>query len=122
MKYADRPKLNISGYVGPWLRRPVLTRRPNFRIEILLAIQANQLEEIAQRKRADQQAEQAEVAHAADRADQRDERMNRGKAAIDQRPNEVVDAADYHDAPHDDQDPRNQAALHDQNDGGRNSH
>src|SRR5437867_13367390 len=76
----------------------------DFRLEILLAVHPNQLEEIAERERSDQQAEQPEVAHAADRADQRDERMDGGETEIDEQPDEVVHAADHHPAPADQQD------------------
>src|SRR6266566_3540076 len=81
---------------------PSFTRLRHLRLEILLAIHANQLEEITQREWADEQAQQSEVADAADRADQGDQRMNRGEAAIDQRPDEVVDA------PHDEHTPNDQ--------------
>src|SRR5438094_2415553 len=67
-------------------------RAGRLRLEILLAVHPNQLEEIAQRERANEQAEQPEMRPAADRADQRDERVHLGEAAIDQRENEVVHA------------------------------
>src|SRR6266404_2506287 len=76
-----------------------LPRLRRLRLQILLAIHANQLEEIAQRERPDEQAEQAELRYAADRADQRDEGRHLGEAAIDQRPDEVVHASDHDDTP-----------------------
>src|SRR5256885_5072058 len=69
-------------------------RRGYLRLEILLAIHPDQLEEIAERERADEQAEQPEVAHATDGPDQRNQRVNGGESAINERPDEVVHAAD----------------------------
>src|SRR5712692_8766920 len=73
-----QPWRPLGGAVRPSGRHSPRLR--GLRLEILLAIHANQLEEIAQRERPDEQAEQAEVAHPADGPDQRDERMDRGKA------------------------------------------
>src|SRR5438270_7459805 len=56
---------------------PVRSRLP----EVLLAVHLDQLEEVRQGERSDQQPEDAEVGHARERADQGDERMDVGPAA-----------------------------------------
>src|SRR5437773_9867842 len=87
-------------------------RAGRLRLEILLAVHPNQLEEIAQRERANEQAEQPEMRHAADRADQRDERVHLGEAAIDQRANEVVHAPDHEHTPNDEENGGDRSPLH----------
>src|SRR5258705_12320570 len=69
-----------------------LPRLLGLRLEILLTIHPNQLEEITQREWADEQAQQPEVADAAGHADKRDQRMDRREAGQQQRPEEVVAA------------------------------
>src|SRR5712664_4490929 len=119
MKQAGPSKRNITAYGGPAARGSALMRLGHLRLEILLPIHTNELEEIAQRERADEQAQQPEIVHAGDGADQRDERMNRGKAAVDEGPGEIVEELCDENPPQDEQYAGYLSTLHEQRNPGR---
>src|SRR5438046_9248148 len=70
-------------------------RAGRLRLEILLAVHPNQLEEIAQPERAAEQAEQTEIGHTAERDGQRDQSAHTGPAATTQSGNAGAQSADH---------------------------
>ena len=88
------------GILVPAGRQPLLRRGQllggDLRVllfQVLRPVHPDQLEEVGDRQRPDEQAEQAEVAQAQERADDGDERMDLGPAAEDDRPDHVVHVA-----------------------------
>src|SRR5262249_27897959 len=102
-------------------QRRSMSRRAR-RGAVLLVVETQQLEQIRNRERSEEQSQQSEVAHAGKRADERDDRMNVRHAAIHERPNEIVDVA--RDAAADDREHGRcaETTLREQHEHGRQPH